>query len=86
MKVERIPVSVVIMSQNGEEHRYDRYARSTSIMDTMLAEDSAVRAFTVAFGEDPISIRRVSSSLDGGGNGSTDLAFPLDRPRKVGRQ
>lgn len=54
---ERIPVSVVIMSQNGVEHRYDRYARSTSIMDTMLTEDSAVRAFTAAFGEDPISIR-----------------------------
>lgn len=61
-----VPVGVVITDSKGNEWRYDRHMAQVSIMGLMLAEDSAIRAFTKSFAEDPVAVRLCSASLDGG--------------------
>lgn len=50
----------VMTNDYGRETRWERYARSSSIMDKMMAEDSAIKAFIGTFGHDPFSVREVS--------------------------
>jgi len=54
-----VELSFILTDDAGREHRFDRYAHSASLMDSMLAEDSAIRAFVKIFGLTPASVRRV---------------------------
>jgi hypothetical protein len=54
-----VMVGIIITDDYGREHRYDRWAQSTSLHDRMRAEDSAIRAYIAATGQEPYQVRPV---------------------------